>query len=69
MKVIKFKYSVRTVQETHTLLVIETSKLVMHRAIIAVCCENYTDYKNALRGQISGFLSVMCGLCEAIAKF
>jgi len=51
-------HSVRTAQKTHSVSVIKTSHLMLHREIIAVCSEIYTKHTNTLCGQNVELLNV-----------
>jgi hypothetical protein len=47
--------SVRTSQETHSVSIATTNRLMLFREIIAVYCENHTEHINTLCGQNVGF--------------
>jgi len=51
----------RTAQETLSISVIQTSQLMLHREIIAVCSEIHTKHINTLCGQNVGLLKVERG--------
>jgi hypothetical protein len=47
----KFKHSVRTSQETHSISITTTNRLMLFRETVAVYCENHTEHTNTLCGQ------------------
>jgi hypothetical protein len=53
---VTYKHSVRTSQETHCVYITETSRLMLFRDVIAICCEKHAKHINRLFGKIQSFL-------------
>jgi hypothetical protein len=53
--VIIYKNPVRTSQETHYVTATKTSRVMLFRETVAVCCENHTEHTNKLCGQNAEF--------------
>ena len=64
-----YKYPVRTAQQTHTVLVTQTSQLMLYREIMAVCSEIHTKHINTVCGQNVEFVNVTPVVCIVTAGF
>jgi hypothetical protein len=56
-----YKYSVRTLKETHYVSATETRRLMLFRETFAVYCENHTEHINTLCRQNAEFQYVKAG--------